>query len=178
MIRAVLAVAATAALLAASLPAVDDARRQHTEGVTREEAESLERAARSLVETEDVTRGGDARRIVAVTLPERGWAHAGLEGLVVAGGENATGRRTAAGGENAIGGPDATGGRVAWTVSGGRRTTYRIEGIALRTSSGEPVRLRGAGRRRLVLALGGTPRHPVVTVRRFDPTADATIEGR
>lgn len=165
MIRAVLAVAATAALLSASLPAVDDARRQHTEGVVREDVESLERAARVLAESNDVTRDAGARRVVALTLPDRGWAHAGLDGLVVDGPSNATG------------GPNATAGRVAWTVSGGRRTTERIEGVALRTPGSEPLRLRGTGRRRLVLALGGSPRRPVVTVRRFDAGDRATIEG-
>lgn len=169
MIRAVLAVAATTVLLAASLPAVDDARRQHTEGVVREDVETLERTARALVETEDVTGEPGARRVITLALPERSWTHAGLDELVIAGrssgidGRNATGRR------NATEGPTATGGRVVVAVSGGRRTTHLIESVALRTPGDEPVRLRGTGRRRLVLSLGGTPRRPVVTVQQFDP---------
>lgn len=164
MIRAVLAVAATTALLAASLPAVDDGRRQHTEGVVREDVEALERAAHALVETEDVAREAGARRVLTLTLPERSWTHAGLDELVIAGGSNATER------VNETERPDATAARVVVAVSGGRRTTHLIDGVALRTPGDEPVRLSGTGRRRLVLSLGGTPRRPVVTVQRFEPS--------
>lgn len=148
MIRVVLAVVLTTALLGASLPAIDDARRDHTDAAIRAELRTVERAATSLLETDDPTDDG-ARRVVTVRLPTRSWTDARTEEVTI--------------------GPatDGRGGRFSWTVAGGTRQVRRLAEVPLRTPDGDPVSLTGTGRKRLVLSLDGSSAEPVVTVRRF-----------
>lgn len=131
MIRAVLAVALTVALLAAATPAIDEGRTArtatHLDGVT----DRLDRSARSLLAHEDPTRPGvaGARRIVDLRLPARSW--------------------TAAAATLRVDGETDT---LAYRVGDGqpRRTTLR--GVDLRTPDG-PLVLRTPGHHRLVLSL-------------------------
>lgn len=149
MIRVVLAVVLTTALLGVSLPAIDDARRDHSETTVRTELQRVERAATDLLDTDDPTADG-ARRVVTVHLPTRSWTDAGVDGVTIS--PSRTG----------------SGGRFTWTVEGGTRTVRRLPDVPIRTNShGAPLTLNASGRHRLVLSLDGERGDPVVTVRTF-----------
>lgn len=72
VVRTVLAVVLAVALLAASLPAVDDARRRRSANLVGVEAESLARDLGRFASVNDATRDvPGARLVVAVRLPGR-----------------------------------------------------------------------------------------------------------
>jgi hypothetical protein len=131
VIRAVLAVALTVALLAAATPAVDEGRTArtatHLDGVT----DRIERAARSLLAHEDPARPGvvGARRIVELRLPTRSWTAAGAT-LRIDGGRDL----------------------IAYRVGDGPPRRRTLRGVDLRTPNG-PVILAEPGRHRLVASL-------------------------
>lgn len=148
MIRVVLAVVLATALIGVSLPAIDDARRDHTETVVRAELTQVERAATDLLQTDDPADDG-ARRVVTVRFPTKSWTDAGVDDVTMAASQ------------------DGSGGRFTWTVEGGPERVRPVPEIPLRTADGDPLRLAESGRHRLVLTLDGNRTAPVVTVRRF-----------
>lgn len=161
MIRVVLAIVLTTALLGVSLPAIDDARQDHTETTVRTELQRLERAATNLLDTDDPADDG-ARRVVTVTMPARSWADVGIDSVAL--GPSRTG----------------SGGRLTWAVEGGTRRVRRLPEIPIRTVDGDALAINASGRHRLVLSLDEAQNDPVVTVRRFtnheEPTgAHATV---
>lgn len=79
MIRAVLAVALAAALLAASLPAVDSAATDRTAAALDRDIDRIERAGKSLLADDDP----GARRVVTVTLPPDSLRSAGMDRLTI-----------------------------------------------------------------------------------------------
>lgn len=147
MIRVVLAVVLTTALLGVSLPAIDEARQDHTETVVRTELQRVERTAERLVNTDDPAEDG-ARRVVTLHLPARSWSGVGVDSVALAGERN------------------GSAGRVTWTVAGGTRHVRHVTDFTLRTDDG-PLTLGSAGSHRLVFTLDGTDTDPVVTVRQF-----------
>lgn len=149
MYRAVLSVVLATALVAASIPAVETAGREHTAATVGSELRRVERAADGLLAADDAVPGAGARRVVTLRLPAESWTDAGVERVTVAPADSGRGAVT------------------AWTVAGGRRHERRHPRLPLRTPGGEPVVIRSAGRHRLVLELDGTPADPAVTVRRF-----------
>lgn len=150
MIRAVLAVVLAAALLGASLPAIDDARRDHADVAVRTELDRFERAARTLLSEDDPVSGdGGARRVVVLSVPEESWTDADVAAITVASP------------------PERTGGRLTWRLRGGPQSVRRLPSVPLRTPDGDPIVVESSGRHRLVLSLDGSPADPVVTVRRF-----------
>lgn len=162
MLRAVLAVALAVALLAASLPAIDGARRDHADrevgSQLRQVGATLERFA---ARNDPVPpRGAGARATVRLHLPGRTWGTARVAYVAVGGAKNAT---------------DPAGSDVlAWRVAGGPERTLRVDGIDLQVGGdgrigpdGEPLVLHEPGRHRLVLALVSRDGRPVVLVRRF-----------
>lgn len=157
MIRAVLCVVLAVALVAVSIPAIDAARRDHTETLVRLELREFTQAARNLLETDDPVRGAGARRIVVLSLPEESWSDAGVDSVTIETGWN------------------GSGGHLTWAVKGGRRQTRRLQDVPIHTVRGDPIVLKSAGKHRLVLTLDGTAAEPFVTVRRFK-TDDALTE--
>lgn len=131
MIRTVLAVVLSAALLAAAQPAVDDAAADRSEAQIRSDLESLDAAATDLARGEEVAPvGPSARRSVTVDLPHPGVGAARVRRVVVSP-SNRTYRFRVAG-----------------------RPTEVVQGtVPVVTESGEPLVLRGAGTHRLVLSL-------------------------
>ena len=131
MIRAVLAVLLTVALLAAVTPAVDEGRERRTAIHLDRAVDRIERAARSLHAHEDPTAPGvaGARRLVGVHLPERSWT--------------AVGARLWIDGERDL---------IGYRLDGGRTRRTRLPGVDLRTPDGRVV-LDGGSRRRLELSL-------------------------
>lgn len=148
MIRVVLAVVLATALLAASLPAIDEARRDHTETTVGTELRTVERVATSLLATDDPTEDG-ARRVLTVRLPARSWSDAGVDAVTI--GQSRAGN----------------GGRFTWSARGGRQRIRRLPDVPLRTDDGDALTLESSGRHRLVLSLDGNRTAPVVTVRTF-----------
>ncbi|WP_435064107.1 DUF7311 family protein [Halobaculum sp. EA56] len=156
MIRVVFAVAVAAALLSASLPAVESARADRTAAALDRAAERVERAGASLRETEParvVERSGSggadgggstspptARRVVTVDRPRRSLLAAGVDALAICPGDDATDAVFV----YAVEGGDTVRRRLAgeWDVPPG--------GIAIDASAGsrlvlEPVTDRGSG---------------------------------
>jgi hypothetical protein len=131
VIRVVLAVLLTVALLSAVTPAVDEGRTArtavHLDGIT----ERVERAAASLRAHEDPTRPAvaGARRIVRFRLPDRS--------------RTAVGSRLWIDGERDL---------IGYRLDGGRSRRTTLRGLDLRTPDG-PVSFDGSGQYRLVLSL-------------------------
>lgn len=148
MIRVVLAVVLTTALLGVSFPVIDEARRDHTETTVETELREVERAATSLLTTDDPAEDG-ARRIIEIRLPARSWSDAGVDAVTI--GKSRAGN----------------GGRLTWTAVGGRQQVRRLPDVPLRTDDGDSLGLEASGRHRLVLSLDGNRSDPVVTVRTF-----------
>lgn len=147
--RVVLAVLVAAALVAVSLPAVDDGRERATDRAVRGEIDRIERAAADLLATEETVRNASSapRRTVTVSLPERGWHRAGV-------------------GRLAIREPDAgsTRGSVAYTVTGRSQRVTRVD-VPLRPAAGT-LELRGSGDYRLRLRLVRVDGERIVVVDR------------
>lgn len=96
MIRVVVAVAVAAAVLAASLPAIETARVERTTAALDRISERIDRAALTTLASEPgehTAAGGlpTARRVVSISVPRRSLAAAGIRVLAVCPGENATG---------------------------------------------------------------------------------------
>jgi len=147
--RTVLAVLLATALLAVSLPALDDARQERAATAVATDIDALQRAAGDLLAADDPTDGAGARRVFTFRLPARQWTNAGIEQVTI------TPRA------------DGTPASVSWRVDGDRTMSRPLPGLPLQTPTGAPLRLQSQGRHRLVLALSGTPGSPVVTVRRL-----------
>jgi hypothetical protein len=131
VIRVVLAVCLTVALLAAVTPAVDEGREARTAIHLDRVVDRIDRAARSLRAHEDPTRPSvaSARRIVRFRLPQRSWTAVGAS-LWIDGADDAIGYR----------------------LDGHRPHRTRLRGIDLRTPDGRVV-VDGSSRHRLVLSL-------------------------
>lgn len=153
IVRAVVAVALAAALLAATLPSVDRARVDHADARVAGEVERLERAATALAARNDLVDDGQpARTHLTLRLPERTWGTAPVDAF----------RIPAAGGEA----------DVRWTVDGGRTRQRRLDGVDL-SGSTDGLALRTGGRHRLALELraGGDGRRIEVRWRGSNESA-------
>lgn len=145
-IRTVVTVALAAAILAASLPAVERARVQQADARVAGELERLEQVARALVATNDpVTEGTPARQRVTLHLPVRSWGSAGLELFRVP--------------------PPGTNPAVIWQVRGGRPHSRQLPGIQLAGPPGG-LAIGDGGRQRVVLEFRTLDERPAVVVRR------------
>lgn len=131
MIRVVLAVLLTVALLAAVMPAVDEGRAARTAIHLDRVTDRIERAARSLHAHEDPTRPGvaGARRIVRFRLPSRSWTAVGARLWI-----------------------DGEGDLIGYRLDGERPHRTTLRGLDLRTPNGRVV-FEGAARYRLDLSL-------------------------
>ncbi|MBO4246856.1 ABC transporter [Halomicrobium sp. IBSBa] len=147
--RVVLAVVLATALVAATLGPIDDARRQRASATVSDQASDLERAADTLLETDDPIAGPGARRVVTLRVPPRTWTSGGVERVSL---------RPST---------DQTPARLSWLLTGGQPRTRQLLGVPLRTADGSPVVLRRSGPHRLVISLDGRPGVPVLTVRRL-----------
>lgn len=137
MIRVVLVVALSVALLGVALPAIDDARTERTATRLDATAERLDRASTDIADSEDPTEPGaaGARRVVPFRLRERSPSDAGAAYLSIGGTPNGSGQRDV----------------VAYRVRGSTARVLDV-GVDLRTPDG-PVVFRAAGRHRAVFGL-------------------------
>jgi hypothetical protein len=157
VIRVVLAAALTAAILASSLPAVEDARDDRTATAIDTSVERLSAAGSALAFESDPTRDPAVAptRAVRFSLPPPTWTTARVGFVAVGGSPGGPGNRSL----------------VTYAVGDGRPTTRRLSiPLPLRTPDG-PVVLRGRGDRSVTVSLRGTPAGPVLVVG--PPTADA-----
>lgn len=159
MIRAVLAVALAAALVALALPAIDDARERRADRQVRAEVAAIERAADSLLAADETSPGPGAKRVLSLSLPEASWTVAGVENFAVRGGAGHPGRRSA----------------VSYVVGGRSR---RIAVDAPLYVPDCPVSLAGGGDRRVVLELVRVDGRPAVAVRTGRSGSDERSERR
>jgi hypothetical protein len=131
-----------AALLAASLPAIEEARHDRTDARLDATVERIERAVDAIRTAEDPTRRDvpGARRPLAVRVPARSWSAAGVAWVAVGGTPvDAPG-------------PDGNASLVAYRLDGGPTRRRRLPGVGLRTPRGA-VTLREPGRHRIRLRL-------------------------
>lgn len=137
MIRAVTAVMLAVALLAVSLPALEEAGRTHSDTRVATELDRLESAARALKARSAATRQGPtARQTLTLSLPEATWAHPGLAWLRV---------------------PPPGGGPVGWRVDGGAAHSCRLlDGDLVGPPGGLTLRKGGSHEVVLLLRPGGT----------------------
>ncbi|WP_071391252.1 DUF7311 family protein [Haloprofundus marisrubri] len=151
MTRFVVAAVLAVALVAASMPAVESARIDRTAVHLDGELTNIVDAARDLPQTEDTVDDSSlaARRVVAVSVPERSLTSAPIDYVELDG----RGPTTSA--------------SLSYRLTGHEETTYRFTRISLSTPDG-PVRLSTAGIHRLSLALVDRGGRPVVTLRRLD----------
>ena len=135
MIRVVLVVLLLVAVAGVATAAVETARQDRTATRLEASVETVERAARLLVDRGDPTARGvpGARRVVSVRLPARTLANAGVESVSFRGATD----------------------RVTYRVAGGRARRHALP-VDLYTPDG-PVVLRASGRHRLWLGLVGPP---------------------
>jgi hypothetical protein len=152
VIRLLLAVAVTVALLAVVLPAVEDARAYRTATAIDADAERLSRAVDSLAYGDDPTPSTETapRRIVRFSVPPRSWTAADVRYVAVGGRPGTAGSRPV----------------VAYAFSGGRETERRLPLPVPILTPGGPVVLREPGSHALSVSLVARGDGPVVVVRR------------
>jgi len=151
VLRVVFAVALAVVLVATVTPAVEDARERRSAAAVAEGAATVERAAVSLLETDEHAPGAGARRGVTVRLPARSPTNAGVEYVSIGGPPDAPGeiqRR----------------GVIVYRVNGGEVRRITLD-VPLYAPDG-PVVLRGDGERRLQLRVARVDGRRVVVVRR------------
>lgn len=145
-LRAAFTVALALALLAASLPAIESARVQHSEARIAVEVQRLERAATALAAENDVVDAGQpARARFTLHLPSRSWGESGVEQFRI---------------------PSRCATRdVVWSARGGRRQSRRMASVTLVGAAGG-LEIADGGRSRLVLELRREGDRRVVVVSR------------
>lgn len=153
-LRVVFAAALAVALLAVATPAIDDARRDTSAASARGDLATVERAARSLLVTDERAPGAGPRRSVTVRLPPRSWTASGLAYLSLGGppGGSATDRA-------------ARRGVAVYRVRGGEPRRLPLD---VPLWAPDPVVLREPGRHRLVLTVERVDGRRVVVVSRAD----------
>lgn len=186
MLRAVLAVALAAAIVAVAVPAVEDARVDHADASLRDDLRRLRRTAVALAASSDPVPVGarGARATVTLRLPGQGW-HAPRVAYVAVGGVPPPVGGPSAGGPSRPGVTDPAGGDVfVWRVAGGPRHVLRVPVDVRTVADGGPAAdpealvLRDPGRRRLALRLVRVHGRPVVVVRRGFIGDGGTTPGR
>lgn len=145
MLRVVLVVAITAALLAVVVPAMESAAIERADTAVRAELDRLESATTRLARHNDPTpHGPGARTELTLRLPEESWGSAGVERL-------------------ALPREDRPGSVVRWRVSGGAERTRRLSGPPVVADDLDSL---GSGRVRVRLVLITVDGEPAVRVTR------------
>ncbi|GGK52860.1 DUF7311 family protein [Haloarcula sebkhae] len=147
--RLVLAVAVMTALVSVSAPALSTARADTASDTMERQLDELEAELTTLVETDDATTNGDARRVVEIQLPVRTYTNAGVSQLQFA--------------------ERAGVGIATWTVES-RKQTERLVGIPIRTTAATD-RLDKPATHRLVFVLTRSDGQRILRVHRFKSEA-------
>ena len=139
------------ALVGATAPALSTARADAASSAMERQLDELRAELTSLVESDDATANGDARRAVEIRLPAQTYTNAGVSQLQFA--------------------EQAGVGVVTWTVES-RRQTERLADIPVRTTAATD-RLKEPGTHRLVFVLTRSDGQRLLTVHRFKSEAAA-----
>jgi hypothetical protein len=148
-VRVLLSLVLAFVLLAASMPAIEDARTVRSERHVETVLSSVDRAATGLATVEEPTAGAGARRVITVRLPLETWSTRRVEWL-------------------AIGGrPGKPNPRLLTYKVAGRPVETEVLSIPVHTVDG-PLVLDGPGTHRLVLTLDGADDGVAVVAVRGD----------
>ncbi|AGN02033.1 hypothetical protein L593_10440 [Salinarchaeum sp. Harcht-Bsk1] len=155
MIRVVVTVLLAIALLAAALPAVEDAAADRIERQLRADIEAIDTAATELLRSEEAVPGtAGARRTVSVTLAADGIAAAPVEEVRIS----------------------STDRRYSFRVEG--RGERKLRGtVPVHTLGDEPLVLREPGTHELVLALVRVEGERRVVIARIEAVRDGALGG-
>lgn len=130
MIRVILAVACTIALVAASLPAIDDVRTERAEAAVETEIDRFDRAVAAAADADRPRSDAPgAQRAVLIDLPAAGLSTAEIDRIILGVG---------------------SGRLVRYQVDGGTERTTTLS-VPVRTADGSPVDCSTAGTHRIVL---------------------------
>ncbi|WP_336336944.1 DUF7311 family protein [Haloarcula brevis] len=149
--RLVLAVAVTTALAGATAPALSTARADAADGTMERQLDELAAELTTLVETDDATPHGDARRVVGLRLPARTYTSAHVDYLRF---------RERAGV-----------GVATWKIGSRERTELLVD-VPIRPTV-PTDRLEEHGSHRLLFVLTRSDGRRVLTVHRFKSEAGA-----
>lgn len=125
MIRAVLAVSLSVAIISVASPAIDDARSTRSDKLVQGELIDVEQTVRTLDANEPAVPVGSvgARRVVSIQIPERSQTSAAVKRVVIGGVPN--------GGEEL----DTKAGDVlSYTSPNGARRVIRLDGVDIRVA--------------------------------------------
>ncbi|MFD1586946.1 hypothetical protein ACFR9U_08120 [Halorientalis brevis] len=162
MLRVVVAVTLSVALLTVTLPALETARRDRSDRRVTAELDRLAAAiqdvyAREAAVSPDAT---GAQRIVAVRIPTRSWTGAAVEYVAI----GAHPERAEVDERNET--------TFGWQVSGARSRTRRLADVPVEAATpgdgDSPLVIREPGRHRLALSLVVRDGQRTVVVRRVD----------
>lgn len=153
IVRVVVAVVLTAALVAVSMPAVSTVRIDAADGHIDRQLTALGERLRTMVATNDPTTGPGARHVTELTLPARTVTSAAVTRLRL--------------------GTRAGAGVASWRVRDASTDRKRLAGVPIRGTDGGNFTLREPGTHRLVFGLRRQSNRTVVTVGRLGGTTDA-----
>ena len=160
MLRVVVGVTLSVALLTVTLPALETARRDHSDHRVAAELDGLTAAIRDVHAREAgvSANAAGARRVVTVQLPPRTWTDAGVEYVAIGSHPDHAG----------VDERNET--TFVWQVSGSQPRTWRLTDVpveAATPSGGDtPLVIREAGRHRLAVSLVVRDGQRTVVVRR------------
>lgn len=147
----VLAVAVMTALVGVTAPALSVARADAANSAVERQLDELAAELETLVETDDATANGDARRTVEIRLPTRTYTNAGVRSLQFT--------------------ERAGVGVATWRIESQSRNKHLV-GIPIRTTP-STAKLEASGTHRLVFVLMRADSQRVLSVHRFKSEAVA-----
>jgi len=152
ILRVVLAVVLTGALVAAATPAISVAAADRADNSVDRQLTALAADLETMVETDDPSTGPGARAVVELRLPERTLTSAGVDHLSFHSREGV--------------------GVATWRVGDAGTRSTRLAGVPVRAAGGD-LTLRESGTHRLVFGLRSRANGTVLTVRRLGGGTDA-----
>lgn len=153
ILRLLVAVALTTALVAVAVPAITLGSADRTDGVIERQLTELERELSAMTDTDDPTAGPGARHVTELRLPERSLTTAGVRRLRFHSREGVA--------------------LASWRVGDSATGKTRIAGVPVQADGGESLTLREAGTHRLAFELQTRANRPVLTVDRLGGETNA-----
>lgn len=150
ILRVVLSVLLSTALVGVSLPAIDQAALEATDTRVQADLRQFQSAVQTLPQQTDPVGPDDAliHQTITLTLPEKSWTSAPLEYVQIE--------------------PTRTGGILRWQVNGGHEHTIFVEKVPIQTpESATGIHLTKPGTHRLSLTLVERNEERVVVLRRL-----------
>ena len=153
ILRVVLAVVLTTALLAIAAPAMADAGASRADSAMHRQLGALADDLGTMVETDDPTVGRGARHVAELRLPDRSLTSAAVTRVHFSSREGVA--------------------LASWRVGDGTTGHTRLAGVPVRAVGGGALTLREPGPHRLVFRLRSRAEEPVLTVKRLGGESDA-----